>query len=266
LRRVCFGAFGAAVLIFLFAPIVLLVLFSFNKNPAGALPITGWTTGWYEAALEEVELQEALFASLEVAAQVAAVSVIVGALVSFPLVRSRLPFRTGVQIWLTLPIMLPGLLVGVSILIMLSSALHVGLSKETAVLGQCLFTTPFAILLISARLRTLDRSLEWAASDLGAAAFARLRYVVLPALAPALVASALLTFALSLDEFVITFWVIGTDQTLPLYIYNHVRYGITPSVNAVAALFLGGTILAMTLALVLPTALRRLRGLRPGSR
>jgi spermidine/putrescine transport system permease protein len=152
--------------------------------------------------------------------------------------------------------MLPGLLIGISLLILLSTVLDLELSRRTAVIGQSIFTTPFVIMLLTARLEGLDRQLEWAAGDLGADALRRLRHVILPAVAPAVLAGALLAFTLSFDEFIITLFVIGGDQTLPLYIFNHVRYGITPAVNAVASLFLLGSLATLTLALAATRMLR----------
>jgi spermidine/putrescine transport system permease protein len=256
-------AYGALVYLFVFAPIVFLVLFSFNANPSGSFPITGLTTRWYEEMFDDFELRDAFWTSLEVALQVTLISVVVGTAASFPLVRARMRFRSAARIAVTLPIMLPGLLIGVSLLVLLGTTLDLSLSRRTAVIGQSIFTTPFVILLVSARLETVDRALEWAASDLGADAPRRLRHVLLPALLPAVMASALLAFTLSFDEFIITLFLVGGDQTLPLYIFNHVRYGITPAVNAVATLFLLGTFCALTLAVTLPRILRSVRRLRP---
>jgi spermidine/putrescine transport system permease protein len=251
--------YGGLIYAFVFAPIAFLVLFSFNANPAGAFPITGLTTRWYEEMLDDFELQDAFWTSLEVALQVTLVSVLVGTAAAFPLVRSRLRFRNAIRLAVTLPIMLPGLLIGISLLILLGGVLDLDLSRRTAVVGQCIFTTPFVILLVAARLQLLDPKLEWAAGDLGASPRRRILHVVLPALMPALMASALLAFTLSFDEFIITLFVIGGDQTLPLYVFNHVRYGITPSVNAVASVFLLGSFAVLTLALALPSGLRRVR-------
>jgi spermidine/putrescine transport system permease protein len=252
-------AYAALVYVFVFAPIVFLILFSFNANPAGAFPITGFTTRWYGELVDDFELQDSFWTSLEVALQVTLLSVFVGAAAAFPLVRSRLRFRNAIRLAVTLPIMLPGLLIGISLLILLGGVLDLELSSRTAVVGQCIFTTPFVILLVAARLQLLDPRLEWAAGDLGASPGRRIVHVVLPALIPALMASALLAFTLSFDEFIITLFVIGGDQTLPLYIFNHVRYGITPAVNAVASLFLVGSFAALTLALALPSLMRRVR-------
>jgi spermidine/putrescine transport system permease protein len=257
--RRALGVYAVLIYAFVFAPIAFLVLFSFNANPAGSFPITGLTTRWYSEALDDFELQDAFWTSLEVALQVTLVSVAVGTAAAFPLVRSPMRFRNAIRLGATLPIMLPGLLIGISLLILLGGVLHLPLSSRTAVVGQCIFTTPFVILLVAARLQLLDPKLEWAAGDLGANTRRRIVHVVLPALMPALIASAVLAFTLSLDEFIITLFVIGGDQTLPLYVFNHVRYGITPSVNAVASMFLIGTFALLTLALALPSALRNLR-------
>ena len=257
LIRGALAAYAGLVFLFVFAPIAFLVLFSFNANPAGSFPVTGLTTRWYEELSGDFELRDAFWTSLDVAIQVTTISVIAGTAAAFPLARSRMRFRSAARVWVTLPIMLPGLLIGISLMVLLTTVLGLRLSSRTAVIGQAIFVTPFVILLVGARLETLDRTLEWAAGDLGADARARLRHIVLPALLPAVVASALLAFTLSMDEFIITLFVIGGgDQTLPLYVFNHVRYGITPSVNAVASLFLLGTFCALALALAVPALLR----------
>ena len=113
---------------------------------------------------------------------------------------------------MTLPIMIPGLLIGVSLLVLLTSVFHLQLSPQTAVIGQCVYTTPFVLLLVAARLQGFDPSLERAASDLGANTFNRLRYVVLPLIVPAVFAGALFAFTLSLDEFIITLFLIGGSE------------------------------------------------------
>ena len=126
-----------------------------------------------------------------------------------------------------------------------------------------MYTTPFVLLLVAARLQGFDASLERAASDLGANTFNRLRYVVLPLLAPAILAGALFAFTLSLDEFIITLFLIGSHNTLPIYIYTQVKFGITPEVNALAALLLAASLCLMALAFVLPGIVRRALRLVP---
>ena len=142
--------------------------------------------------------------TLKVALQVTLISTVVGTCAAFPLVRSRLRFREGIRIVFILPIMIPGLLIGVSLLVLFTGTFHWTLSPETAVIGQAVYTTPFVILLVAARLQGFDTALERAAADLGANAFQRLRRVVLPLILPAIVAGALFAFTLSLDEFILS--------------------------------------------------------------
>src|SRR5918911_5339720 len=263
LTRGALAVWAALIYAFLFAPIVLLVVFSFNANRYGTFPITGWTTKWYSQVFNDYQIRDALTTTIRVALAVTAVSTVVGTAAAFPLVRSRLPFRSGIRIIMVLPIMIPGLLIGVSLLVLLTSVFHWTLSPTTAVIGQSVYTTPFVMLLVAARLQGFDPALERAASDLGADALRRLRHVVLPLIMPAVFAGALFAFTLSLDEFIITLFLIGAQNTLPIYIYTQVKFGITPEVNALATLLLLASIFLFALAFVLPTLIRRLRRLGP---
>jgi ABC-type spermidine/putrescine transport system permease subunit II len=259
--RALLSVYGVAIYVFLFAPIVLLVLFSFNANRYGTFPITGWTLTWYRQAFDDYQVHDAVSTTIKVALQVTAISTFVGTAAAFPLVRSRLPFREGIRILFILPIMIPGLLIGVSLLVLFTSTFHLQLSPETAVIGQSVYTTPFVILLVAARLQGFDTTLERAAADLGANTFERLRRVVLPLILPAILAGALFAFTLSLDEFIITYFLIGGHNTLPIFIYTQVKFGITPEVNAVASLLLAGSLLLLALAFTLPQLFRRARRL-----
>jgi spermidine/putrescine transport system permease protein len=254
--RWALSGYGVLIYLFLFGPIALLVLFSFNANRYGTFPITAWTLKWYRNAVSDYQIHDALRTTLKVAAEVTVVSVVVGTAAAFPLVRSRLRFRDGIRIGFVLPIMIPGLLIGVSLLVLFTGTLHWQLSTQTAVIGQSVYTTPFVILLVSARLQGFDRALERAAADLGANAFNRLRLVVLPLILPAIVAAALLAFTLSIDEFIITYFLIGTQITLPIFIYTQIKFGITPEVNALASMLLAGSLLLLALAFALPRVVR----------
>jgi spermidine/putrescine transport system permease protein len=259
LVRALLGGWAVLVYLFLFAPIALLVAFSFNANKYGTFPFTGWTTAWYGEVFHNYQIQDALYTTLKVAAQVTVISTIVGTAAAFPLVRSRLPFRTGIRVGMTLPIMIPGLLIGISLLVLFTGTFHLQLSPETAVIGQSVYTTPFVLLIVAARLQGFDTLLERAAADLGANAFNRLRYVVLPLIMPAVFAGALFAFTLSLDEFIITLFLIGGHNTLPIYVYTQVKFGITPEVNALASLLLAASLVLIALAFVAPGTVRRLR-------
>ncbi len=259
LARWLLGGYSVLSYVYLLAPIALIVIFSFNANRNGTLPFTGFTTGWYEAAFADASIQAAFWTTLEVAIQVSIVSTVVGTAAAFPLARSRLRFRSGIRIFLTLPIMIPGLLLGVGLLILFASVLSIPLSRTTIVIGQSVFTTPFVVLLVAAQLQGFDRDLERAASDLGASAWRRLRYVVLPLIMPAIAAAMCFAFVLSIDEFIITLFLIGpSENTLPIYIYTQIRQGITPSVNAVVSLMLAATIVLLTLGTLTSALLRRI--------
>ena len=253
------GCYAVFIYVFLFAPIALLVLFSFNANRYGTFPITGWTLTWYRQAFSDYQVQDAVRTTIKIALQVTVISAVVGTAAAFPLVRSRLPFREGFRIILILPIMIPGILIGVSLLVLFTSTFHRTLSPETAVIGQAVYTTPFVILLVAARLQGFDNALERAAADLGANAFQRLRRVILPLIFPAILAGALFAFTLSLDEFIITYFLIGANNTLPIFIYTQIKFGITPEVNAVASMLLAGSLLLLALAFLLPQLVRRAR-------
>ena len=264
IARALLGWYALAIYVFLFAPIGLLVLFSFNANRYGTFPITGWTLDWYRQAFSDYQVHDAVSTTLKIALQVTVISAVVGTAAAFPLVRSRLPFREGIRIVLILPIMIPGILIGVSLLVLFTSTFHRTLSPETAVIGQAVYTTPFVILLVAARLQGFDSALERAAADLGANAYQRMRRVILPLIFPAILAGALFAFTLSLDEFIITYFLIGANNTLPIFIYTQIKFGITPEVNAVATLLLAGSLLLLALAFLLPQLVRRAR-LRPTS-
>jgi ABC-type spermidine/putrescine transport system permease subunit II len=261
LVRILLGSWAVVIYVFLFAPILTLVLFSFNANRYGTFPFTGWTMHWYGQVFHDYQIKDALFTTLRISAEVTAIATFVGTAAAFPLVRSRLPFRSGIRIGMTLPIMIPGLLIGVSLLVLLTDVFHLQLSEQTAVIGQAVYTTPFVVLLVAARLQGFDPALERAASDLGANTYRRLRYVVLPLIMPAIFAGALFAFTLSLDEFIITLFLIGAHNTLPIYIYTQVKFGITPEVNALASLLLAASLILIAIAFTLPLAVRRVRRL-----
>lgn len=252
-------SWATLIYVFLFAPIILLVLFSFNANRYGTLPVTGWTTHWYTDAFHNEQIKEAVSETLKIALEVTAIATIVGTAAAFPLVRANIPFRSGLRVGLILPILIPGLLIGVSLLSFFTSVLHVPLSSQTAVIGQSVYVTPFVLLVVASRLEGFDRSLERAAADLGASTWQTLRRIVLPLLAPAIVAGALFAFTLSLDEFVITLFLIGAGNTLPIYIYTQVKFGITPEVNAVATLLIAASLTIGAIALSLPSLIRGAR-------
>ena len=233
--------------------------FSFNANKYGTFPFTGWTTHWYGQVFGDYQIRDALTTTLKIAfagddhlddrrhrSRVSARALAAAVPERRPdrddaadhdprAADRRQPARAADDVF------------------------HLQLSPQTAVIGQAVYTTPFVLLLVAARLQGFDPSLERAASDLGANTYRRLRHVVLPLIAPAIFAGALFAFTLSLDEFIITLFLIGAHNTLPIYIYTQVKFGITPEVNALATLLLAASLTLIALAFAVPLVVRRTR-------
>lgn len=248
LIRMALRAWAVVILCYLYLPIVFLVLFSFEDSTAVGFPIRGLTLKWYQGLPENTPLLGAIWQSVTTAAVVAVVATVVGAMAAFPLIRANVRYPNALRILFTMPIMMPGLLIGIGILIFLASFLHVQLSQLTVIAGHLVLTMPFVVLIVSARLQGFDRRLEWAAADLGASPRQVLWRIVLPLIFPAILAGALISVTLSIDEFVVTFWTVGPKLTLPIYIYTQIKFGVTPEVNAVATLVLTFTLAALGLA------------------
>jgi spermidine/putrescine transport system permease protein len=259
LTRWLLRIWAAVIIGYLYLPIVFLIMFSFEDSKSVGFPIPGWTLAWYEGLPANGPLLGAIGQSISTAAIVAVIATLVGTMAAFPLVRSGMRFPNVARILFTMPIMMPGLIIGIGILIFLANYLHVLLSQLTVVAGHLVLTMPFVILIVSARLQGFDRRLEWAAADLGASPVQVMRRIVLPLIFPAILAGALISVTLSIDEFVVTFWTVGPKLTLPIYIYTQIKFGVTPEVNAVATLVLVFSVAILALAAALGMAVGRVR-------
>jgi len=261
--RGCLSLVAGATLVFLYLPIVFLVLFSFEQADTPGFPITGLTLHWYEKMLTDSAIHSALFNSVIVAVIVAILATTIGTMAAFPLVRGGIRFPGTARILFTLPIMIPGVLIGLGLLVFIT-LLGIKLGLHTVIAGHLVFTTPFVVLIVAARLQGFDRRLEWAAADLGASNRQTLRHIVLPLIAPAIVAGALLSVTLSIDEFVVTFFTIGPQLTLPLFIITQIKFGVTPEVNALATVILVVTLTVFGVGSFLLGTGRRFRRREPG--
>jgi ABC-type spermidine/putrescine transport system permease subunit II len=245
------------MIVFLYLPIAFMVLFSFDASTTPGFPIQGPTLHWYDVMLNNRVLLRAVGNTITVSAIVAILATIIGTMAAFVLVRGGLRFPNATRIAFTLPIMVPGVLIGISLLIFFSRALDLQLSLGSVIAGQLVVTTPFVVLIVASRLQGFERRLEWAAADLGASPWQTIRHIVLPLIAPAILAGALISVTVSIDEFVITWFTVGSQPTLPTYIYTQIKFGVTPEVNAVATVMLAATLLIFAIAsLVLGRARR----------
>lgn len=236
------SVYGGLIYLFLFAPIAVMIALSFNQSRVVGFPMTGFTLNWYQVLTQNTTIQTALSNTLLVATWVVVLATVIGTAAAFPLVRAEIKYSAAVRVFVTLPIMIPGLLIGVAILVLSTNIFHLQPSLTIAVIGQTVLATPFVIFVVSSRLESLDRNYEKAAADLGAGPVKRFVFVILPLIYPGIVAAALMAFTLSLDEFVVTNFIVGSDQTLPIYIYSQLKFGITPEVNALATLMLLATV------------------------
>lgn len=243
----------AAGLVFLYAPIVVLIVYSFNASPLVTV-WGGFSTRWYGALMSDAPLIAAAWVSLKVAILASLLATILGTLAALVLERQGC-FRgralfTGLVVG---PIVMPEVMIGLSLLLMF---IGIGLDRGllTIVIAHTTFCTGFVAVVVGARLRGLDRSLEEAAADLGATPARVLMTVTLPLLAPALTAGALLAFTLSLDDLVIASFVSGPGSTtLPMRLYSQVRLGVNPEINAASTLLVGLVSAAVLLASWLTT-------------
>ncbi len=254
----------AALILFLYLPITFMIVFSFDESQTPGLPITGFTLHWYDVLLSNRVLIRAVGNSITVAAVVAILATVIGTMAAFVLVRGGVRYPNATRIAFTLPIMVPGVLIGVSLLIFFARAAAIPLSLATVIAGQLVVTVPFVVLIVASRLQGFDRALEWAAADLGASPRQAIRHIVLPLIAPAILAGALISVTLSIDEFVITWFTVGAQPTLPTYIYTQVKFGVTPEVNAVATIMLVATLVIFGIASLILERARRRPGRRQG--
>jgi spermidine/putrescine transport system permease protein len=255
-----FGGLGLYAIFFvivLYGPVVLLPLFSFNDSIYIAFPLKDFTTRWYYDMANNPALLAALKTSIKLGITVALVSTFFGLLAAKAVTRYRLRARRAIVGLVMLPLVIPSLTLGIALLVTLRMGLGIDLSLFTIGVGHVLLCLPFSMLVLVARLEGFDRSLEEASLDLGESGWTTFWRVTFPLALPGIVSSLLLSFTVSLDEFVIAFFLGGDDATLPLFIWSQLRFpNKLPGVLA-----LGSCILAFSFVMVIVADMVRRRGL-----
>lgn len=249
------GLWTALVLLFLFAPLFLVMLFSFNDGDISIFPIKALTLRWYERLAGNTDFHDALVNSLIVAAATVAIATTLGVLAANGVHRYAPRWKTALRSGAGLPMMVPHLILAIALL-SAYNLFTIDLSLLTVICGHSIVAFPYVFLIASARLVGFDPALEEAARDLGAGTWTVLREITLPLLAPAIFAGALISFTLSFDEVVVTFFTTGTDNTLPMVIWSMLRVGITPEINAIATLTI---VVSCAMAGVAEIVMRRAR-------
>jgi putative spermidine/putrescine transport system permease protein len=246
--RLALGVVTALVVAFLWLPIVIICLYAFNSSNVQSWPIAGLSFRWFSPAIHDPDMQDALVLSLKAAAIATSIALVLGLTASLALNRLHFFGKEMVSFLFVLPIALPGIITGMA----LNSFFvfwKVNFGLWTIVIGHATFCVVVVYNNVLARLRRTPTSLAEASMDLGAGSFTTFRLVTLPTIATALISGALLAFALSFDEVIVTTFTAGAQNTLPIWIFGNIRLGQTlPETNVVVLLVLAATILPVVLA------------------
>jgi len=243
-------AVGALFVVFLLSPLVLVVLFAFTSRAQSAFPIEALSLQWWGAMVADANFLPALRNSVIISGIVGLLSAVVGTMAAMGLTRLEPARAYLVTVLLCLPLMLPPLVMAVALLSFYSKA-DIPMGPQTVITSHLLVFLPFVVLVVFARLRNFDYRVVESARDLGASPLRAFFTVTLPIIRPTVVGAALIAMALSLDDFVITFFTIGKGMTLPTFVFNMIRQALTPKANAVGTLILfmtvGTTLVALRL-------------------
>ena len=258
---IALSVFVVIYLVFLYAPIFLLPIFAFNDSAVIAFPLSGFTLHWFKELWGEDVLFRAATNSLIIAVSTAILSTCFGVLTARAMARHQFIGKKPIFGLIMAPLFLPEIIIGVSMLIVLLQ-LGLALSLWTVIIGHTLIATPFSVSILATAFNNMDRSLEEASLDLGETRVGTFRRVILPLVAPGLISSLLIGFIISLDEFVIAFFLTGTDPTLPVYIWSLLRFpSKLPIVMALGFLLL---VLSLILLSLFEAARRRSERLTGG--
>ncbi|WP_339107158.1 ABC transporter permease [Thioclava sp. GXIMD4216] len=235
-------------LVFLYAPIILLPVFAFNNGTIVAFPLTGWTTQWFAAMAENDTLRRALGNSLVIGLSTAILSTVLGLFAARATTRFKFKGKGPVMGFIMLPLVLPEIMIGGSLLIVLLG-MGVKLSILTVIFGHVLIATPYAVTILSTAFASLDPSYEEAAYDLGETRWSTFRLVTLPLVLPGIISSMLISFTISMDEFIIAFFLAGNEPTLPTYIFSQLRFPkAVPVILALGTCLVAASIVLLTIA------------------
>ncbi len=217
------GVYAVLYLAFIYIPVMFLPLFSFNDSIYIAFPLQGFTLEWYEQMANSDGLIDALYNSIKLGCVVAVLATILGTFAAKAVTRYKMPGRGPVITFIMLPLVIPGIIMGIALLVIANMS-GVGLSLYTIGLGHLMVSTPFAMLVMVSRLEGFDKNLEEASKDLGDSPWATFWRVTFPLALPGIIASLLLSFTISFDEFILAFFLSGTGTTLPVYIWGQLRF------------------------------------------
>lgn len=251
--------YACMVYLFLYIPIVIVVVFSFNTSKMNIL-FEGFTTSWYGKMFENRQLMQSFQNTLIVAGSSTALSVVIGTLCAVGLNKFEFKLKSLVTNSLYIPIAIPEIVFGISLLVFFSS-IHLDPSMLTLILSHVTFSMPFVVITVRARVAGFDRSIEEAARDLGANELRTFMRVTLPMIMPGVISGGMLALTMSLDDVVISFFTAGPDSTtMPLKILAMVKKGVSPDVNALSTLIILGTVVVMVFAQMFQNWMEKSKG------
>jgi spermidine/putrescine transport system permease protein len=264
LRRNGVSVVAGLALVYMLAPIAVIIWFSFN-DPAGRYNFTwvGFTLEHWENAFSIPELNDALLLSIELAALATVIATVLGTMIALALVRHNFFGRRAANFLIVVPMATPEIVMGASLLSFFLIINVFTLGFETLLIAHVMFCISFVVVVVRSRLIGFDRSLEEAARDLGADSFTTFRKVTLPLLMPGIIGAAMLSFALSVDDFVVSNFNSGTEVTFPLYIFGAAQRGIPVEVNVIATMLFAVTVAAMLFTVWQQRRAEQLAAVRP---
>jgi spermidine/putrescine transport system permease protein len=231
------GVVSALVYGFLYLPLIVIVLYSFSAAKVNVWPIEGYTLDWYRELRDDRDIIEGIKLSIRVGLFASAIAIVLGTLAGLAIDRYDFPGKSALRFLIVLPITLPGIVTGVALLSYFT-LIHWELSNWTIIIAHATFCVTLVMNNVVGRLSQLPRHLDEASADLGASPFQTFRRITLPLILPAVIAGGLLAFTLSFDEIVVTLFLKGRDNTLPLVIWGRLRRGLSPEVNAAATVII----------------------------
>jgi len=241
-------AFAVLIYAFLFAPIVILIIFSFNVSRRNFV-WQGFTTDWYPKLFANRDLLDALWVTTQVAFIAVIVSTVIGSVLGLALARRRFRGAGSSELLILLPMVTPEIIMGISLLIFFGQLFGQNGSMGQIAIAHITFCISYVAVVVRARARNMDPHLEEAARDLGASSFGAFWHVTLPLIAPAVGAGAMLAFALSFDDLVVTAFNAGVGSTtLPIFIYSSIKFGVTPQINAISTIIVAVVAVALFIA------------------
>lgn len=241
------AAIAALVLLFLYIPIIIVVIYAFNADTVNCFPMNGFSLKWFQVMAQNDDLIKALMHSLQIAVISTLIACCLGVPGAYAMYRYNFPGKDFLNRVVMLPLILPGILTGIAMLTFFQAlGIHQGLGA--VIMGHSTFLIATVLPQVYARLKRMDRNIIEAAEDLGATGIQTFVYVILPNVKTAIISSALLSFTLSMDEIPVTYFLNGVFSTLPIQIWGMTRNGITPEVNAISSIIFVVSLVAIVIS------------------